>query len=389
MDRVIRFSNGAAAQTKEGADHAAFIERQGCALKIVHVVETWVGGISSYVTALMIEQRSYGHNVVLVCDPHNMDAARFEVDGINVVPYRSSRNPLRFVSISCAIRKTIKMLHADVIHCHSSYPGVYVRLGSFGEAKVLYTPHAWSFMKKDISRMTAFAFAMIEKWLARRCTRILCMSFDEVRAANKYGIEQDKLELVYTGIPTDMAAEQIDTDTEAVGHSARHIHVGYFGRLDYQKGFDILVDALPLLKDHLQVHVFGTAVRGGVAMPDGTPCVTYHGWVDPEEAGRAMRKMDAIVVPSRWEGLALVPIEAMRAGKVLVVSSESSLPEQVIHGYNGLMLRQLTGACLAEQLNSLSIDECRRMGANSRHVFDQAFSAEKFFKSLMNYYESA
>ncbi|BCZ79595.1 glycosyl transferase [Paraburkholderia terrae] len=348
-----------------------------------------MGGIASYVTALMIEQRSCGHNVVLVCDPDNMDVAKLDVDGIDIVPYRSSRNPLRFVAISRAVRKIIKLLHADVVHCHSSYAGVYVRLIYFGEEKVLYTPHAWSFMKKDISRMTAFAFALVEKWLARRCTRILCMSFDEVRAANKYGIGSDKLELVYTGIPTDVAAERIDVETEAATQPARRIHVGYFGRLDYQKGFDILVDALPLLKDHLQVHVFGTAVRGGVAMPDGAPCVTYHGWVGPEDARRAMRRMDVIVVPSRWEGLALVPIEAMRAGKVLVVSSESSLPEQVIHGYNGLMLRQLTGACLAEQLNSLSIDECRRMGANSRHVFDHAFNAERFFKSLMNYYESA
>ena len=102
-----------------------------------------------------------------------------------------------------------------------------------------------------------------------------------------------------------------------------------------------------------------------------------------------MLDMDVIVVPSRWEGLALVPIEAMRAGKVLVVSSEGSLPEQVIHGYNGLMLRELSGTCLADQLNALSIEECRRMGANARHVFDHAFRADRFFKSLMSCYENA
>ncbi|TDN70723.1 glycosyltransferase involved in cell wall biosynthesis [Paraburkholderia sp. BL10I2N1] len=337
----------------------------------------------------MIEQRNHGHDVVLVCDPRKMDVAKLDVDGIEVVSYRSSRNPLRFVGIARAVRRLVRTLHADVIHCHSSYPGVYVRLNRFGDEKVLYTPHAWSFMKKDISRATAFAFALMEKWLARRCARILCMSFDEVRAARRHGIAPDKVELVYTGIATDAAAEWFSDETEAVAQPAQHIRVGYFGRLDYQKGFDILVDALPLLKDHLQVHVFGTAVRGGVAMPGEASRITYHGWVGPEETGHAMRRMDAIVVPSRWEGLALVPIEAMRAGKVLVVSSESSLPEQVIHGYNGLMLQQLTGACLAEQLNSLSIDECRRMGANSRHVFDQAFNAEKFFKSLMNCYEKA
>ncbi|NIF53330.1 glycosyltransferase family 4 protein [Burkholderia sp. Ax-1724] len=358
-------------------------------MRIVHVVETWIGGVANYVTTLMIEQRDRGHDVVLVCDPRNMDVAKLDINGIHVVSYRSSRNPLKFASIARAVRGLVQTLHADVIHCHSSYPGIYVRLNRFDGAKVLYTPHAWSFMKKDISRPTAFAFGLVEKWLARRCTRILCMSFDEVRAARKHGIAPDRIELVYTGIPTDPASDRLASEPENTVHPAQQIRIGYFGRLDYQKGFDILVEALPLLNDNLHVHVFGTAVRGSVTMPREASRTTYHGWISPEETKLAMRSMDVIVVPSRWEGLALVPIEAMRAGKVLVVSSESSLPEQVIHGYNGLILRQLTSTCLAEQLNSLSIDECRRMGANSRHVFDHAFNADKFFKSLMNCYENA
>jgi glycosyltransferase involved in cell wall biosynthesis len=102
-----------------------------------------------------------------------------------------------------------------------------------------------------------------------------------------------------------------------------------------------------------------------------------------------MQAMDVVIVPSRWEGLALVPIEAMRAGKVLVVSGESSLPEQVIHGYNGIILTELTGPCLADNLNRLTVDNCRRMGNNARHVFDQTFRQEHFLKSLMRIYEQA
>lgn len=358
-------------------------------MKIVHVVEAWTGGIASYVAALMSEQRGGGHEVVLVCDPDRMDVSRLDADGVQVISYRSSRNPFRLLSVARTMREIIRSLNADVVHCHSSYPGFYVRLNRFDGERVLYTPHAWAFMKKDISRVTAFAFALMEKWLAPRCARILCMSFDEVRAARKYRIAPEKVELVYTGIPTDVPTHRAEADHDPRSHGKQHIDVGYFGRLDYQKGFDILVDALPLLKDHLHVHVFGAVVRGGVAISGANTRINYHGWLSPDETGDAMRRMDVIVVPSRWEGFALVPIEAMRAGKVLVVSSESSLPEQVIHGYNGLMLRQLTGACLAEQLNALSIDECRRMGANSRHVFDQAFNADKFFKSLMNCYEKS
>ena len=358
-------------------------------MKIVHVVETWIGGIASYVTALMIEQRNRGHEVVLFCDPRYVDRKSLQGSGIGIVEYRSSRNPLRLAFIARKLRALIGGQAADVVHCHSTFAGAYVRLSRFDGPKILYTPHAWSFMKRDVSRVTAHLFAMFERWLARRCALILCMSFDELRAARMYGISPRKIELLYTGIPVGDTSERINAQPKASSTTPHPIEVGYFGRLDYQKGFDILLAALPALRETVHVHVFGAVVRGGITQPSETSQVTYHGWLSPENSRRAMDRMDVIVVPSRWEGLALVPIEAMRAAKMLVVSSESSLPEQVIHGYNGLILRQLTGACLAEQLNSLSIDDCRRMGANSRQVFENVFNAEKFFDSLMSYYEEA
>ncbi|MFM0010096.1 glycosyltransferase [Paraburkholderia sediminicola] len=361
----------------------------GFGMKIAHVVETWIGGVANYVTSLIVEQRARGHEVVLICDPRNIPNLPLALDGVTVVNYESSRNPMRFVRIARRVKKLVDEINADIVHCHSSYPGVYVRLYRMHGQKILYTPHAWSFMKKDISRFTALGFALVERLLAHRTNRILCMSFDEVRAARRYGIDMDKIELLYTGISSEAAREQNALSGQPLATIARPIQVGYFGRLDYQKGFDIVVDAVPMLNEGIHVHVFGVSVRGGVDARSHESRMTHHGWMDPEGARRAMQQMDVIVVPSRWEGLALVPIEAMCAGKVLVVSCESSLPEQVIHGYNGVILRQLTGECLARELNALSIDECRRMGLNSRHVFDHAFSADKFFRTLMTCYENA
>jgi glycosyltransferase involved in cell wall biosynthesis len=164
------------------------------------------------------------------------------------------------------------------------------------------------------------------------------MWFDELRAARKHGIPLSKIDFIYTGLSGedfDMRDESAEIDEAA---SLGKIRVGFFGRLDYQKGFDMVLDALPLLKEHVQVHFFGAAVRGDVKT-EPNPRVQYHGWLDAEHIRRAVAARDIVVVPSRWEGLAIVPIEAMRAAKVIVVSNESSLPEQVIHGYNGIILR--------------------------------------------------
>jgi glycosyltransferase involved in cell wall biosynthesis len=356
-------------------------------MRIVHVVETWAGGIATYVQMLAIRQLELGHEVVLLCDRRKLDGWEANSD-LRIIEYRSSRNPLKFWAIARKLHECIREAKADVVHCHSSFPGMYVRMRGHLGVRVLYTPHAWSFLKKDIGYVRRLACGFVERVLAKRCTRIVCMSFDELRAARKHGIPASKIDFIYTGLSGedfDMRDESAEIDEAA---SLGKIRVGYFGRLDYQKGFDIVLDALPLLKEHVQVHVFGAAVRGNLKT-EPNPRVHYHGWLDAEHTRRAMVDMDVVAVPSRWEGLALVPIEAMRAGKVIVVSNESSLPEQVIHGYNGIILRELTGACLAEQLNELTMDECRRMGENARHVFEDTFHIDRFLKSLMNTYERA
>ncbi|WP_235362747.1 glycosyltransferase family 4 protein [Burkholderia sp. A9] len=349
-------------------------------------METWVGGIASYVSALMREQILLGNEVILLCDQENI-ASPEDILGLRLINYRSSRNPIRIMKIASGIRNVLRTLDADVIHCHSTFPGLYVRLHRYERAKVIYTPHAWAFLKKDVSLVRKFVYGTIERRLANRCTRILCMSFDELRAARRYGLPMSKIDFIYTGIAADyqppVPAGSLPSPSDS------KIRVGYFGRLDYQKGFDIVLDAIPDLKPNLEIHVYGMAVRGGVAPSGGGESkITYHGWLDPASTKSAMREMDVVIVPSRWEGLALVPIEAMRAGKVIVVSGESSLPEQVIHGYNGIILRDLSGRCLAENLNRLTEEECRRMGGNARHVFEQTFRIDRFLKSLMQTYEN-
>jgi len=304
---------------------------------------------------------------------------------VDVVHYRSSRNPIRFWSISRNLQRCIASLYADVVHCHSSFPGMYVRMRNHAGVRIIYTPHAWSFLKTDVTTPAKWGYGLVERVLARRYDQILCMSFDELRAARRYRIPAEKIEFIYTGIAPDDCVHVAKQRDET-----HPIKVGYFGYLDYQKGFDVILEALPLLDASLELHAFGAAVRGGInaGIPTAEDTrITYHGWLNAAGIGRAMREMDVIVVPSRWEGLALVPIEAMRAGKVIVVSGESSPPEQVIHGYNGLILRELTGQCLADNLNRLTLDECLRMGANARHVFESTFQIDRFLNTMMSCYE--
>lgn len=348
-------------------------------MNIVHVVEAWQGGIASYVQNLIRAQKSEGHNVILFAD-RSLFMKDFRDLNIEIFYYESSRNPIFFSKIAKNIRKKISNLNTDVLHCHSSFPGVYCRIFSdFGETKVIYTPHGWSFFKKDVSIIKRKIYAFIEKKLARNCTKIMCMSLNEVNAAKALGMPEDKLAMIYTGIH----------DIPLVSISERRVgdklKVGFFGRFDYAKGYDFLERAIPYLSTNVEVHFFGSQKEDVVGKVNEK--VIYHGWIPYESIHEKILEMDIVISPSRWEGFSLGVLEAFRAAKAVIVSDKASLPETVVAGYNGLILYDMSPQKIAQSINKLSIQDCIRMGNNARRVFEQCFIFEQYYAAVNELYK--
>ena len=109
--------------------------------------------------------------------------------------------------------------------------------------------------------------------------------------------------------------------------------IGWVGRLSREKGADVLVDALPHLRDlPITVSICGdgpalaglqrTAADAGVA-----DRIHWHGAVD--NAARLFRAFDAFVLSSRTEGTPIALLEAMAAGIPVVATSVGGVPEVV------------------------------------------------------------
>lgn len=344
-------------------------------MNIVHVVEAWKGGIASYVQSLIRAQLADGHQVFLFADEVQFQSDARDI-GVKIVFYQTSRNPLRFFKIAKELQGKISPLNADVVHCHSTFPGVYCRFfKNKSKTRLIYTPHGWSFFKKDVGFFGRKVYGYVEKLLSSRCDNVMCMSFEEVEAARKIGILDEKLRMIHTGILNiPMHEQKLRKDLEKV-------RVGFFGRFDYQKGYDYLEKSVPYLSTNVELHFFGGAVRGDFKAINANNVIN-HGWVQHDEMHNWMLEMDAIISPSRWEGFSLTILEAMRAGKALIISDKSSLPETVISGYNGIILYDLSPEGLAASLNALSVDECLEMGQNSREIFEQCFAFEEFYRKV-------
>lgn len=109
--------------------------------------------------------------------------------------------------------------------------------------------------------------------------------------------------------------------------------IGAIGRLDRQKGFDLLIDAFRTRPEQdIELLFFGDGPERAAlqAKAAGDSRIRFVGHLsDPV---RAMAMVDAVAMPSRWEAYGLVAREARAAGRPVLVSGKDGLADQVDEG---------------------------------------------------------
>jgi glycosyltransferase involved in cell wall biosynthesis len=162
------------------------------------------------------------------------------------------------------------------------------------------------------------------------------------------------------------------------------------GRLERQKGFDVLLDALTqvpmgrllLIGDGRQrraleerAHRLGLADR-----------VRLTGWV--ENPRTLMVEADVFALPSRFEGFPLSVVEAMLAGLPVVAADVGSVREAVIHDQTGLLIDPDDADSLAAALRRLLTDESerRRFGQAGRELALARFVADDMANAYAELY---
>jgi glycosyltransferase involved in cell wall biosynthesis len=99
--------------------------------------------------------------------------------------------------------------------------------------------------------------------------------------------------------------------------------------------------------------------------------VTFTGFVPDEDIPRFYRAADVFCYPSLWEGFGLTPAEAMASGVPVVGFRTTAVPEVVMDGKTGLLVRPGDIAGLAAALTELLGDDERRLAmgkAGRAHV---------------------
>ncbi|MBU2541665.1 MAG: glycosyltransferase family 4 protein [Candidatus Omnitrophica bacterium] len=214
-----------------------------------------------------------------------------------------------------------------------------------------------------------------------------------------YNLPDSKVSVIYNGINYRNYDGWIDSA------SVRRVYdigpmdpvVLFVGRMVYQKGPDLLMEAIPNILKYYNnakfVFVGDGSMRGHVqetARHMGLSSATkFLGYVNGWRLIDLYRASDIICIPSRNEPFGIVILEAWSAGKPVIVSSNGGPSEIVWHDVNGLKVYPNTDSVSWGVGTAFSdFDHLRWMGRNGRIAVETAFSWDTIAEQVLNVYHS-
>ena len=187
-------------------------------------------------------------------------------------------------------------------------------------------------------------FSAMENWALHRTARIWCVSdFTRREIILRVPDLGDRLSVVPNALDPEFAVTPPAHRREGGGRII--LSVGRLSHADAYKGYDLLIRALPQIRQAApgtQLRLVGSGddearLRALAAENDVTGAVVFAGRVTDEQLRAEFARCDLFALPSTGEGFGLAFIEALAAGKPCVGADAGATPE-IIDASCGLLV---------------------------------------------------
>jgi glycosyltransferase involved in cell wall biosynthesis len=303
-------------------------------LRVLHVTQPIDGGVARVVVQLVGAQLGAGARVSVAC-PESPLADVLRSAGARVLPWAATRSPgPSLVREVRSLGRLIEEAGPELVHAHSAKAGLAGRLAVRGRIPTVFQPHAWSF--EAVGGTTAALALKWERLGARWAHRTVCVSEAERERGVRAGIAA-RWSVVPNGVdPRVFRPAAVDAVRAGLLPDVQPGAplVVCVGRLCPQKGQDVLLDAWREVVRQLpgaRLALVGDGPDRERLAASAPRSVLFAGDVaDPVPWYQAA---DLVVLPSRWEGMALAPLEAMACGRPVVLTdvdgAHESLPAEL------------------------------------------------------------
>ncbi|CAD7811339.1 O-antigen biosynthesis glycosyltransferase WbnH [Chryseobacterium aquaeductus] len=341
-------------------------------MKILHVItRSDLGGAQSVVINLA-NTMCFDHDITVVAGENGPMWNALD-DRITKIQIREIVREVSFFKDTTAFLKLKELyssLNPDVVHLHSSKIGVLGRL-AFPKSKIVYSIHGF-----DSIRIAHRKFLPLEKLLKNRCKAIVLASDYDKRNIIDEGIINN-LHVVYNGVcrpqmETDLSIEKLELYDKVVMCIAR---------ISPQKRFDSFLEIARLLPKYAFVWI--GADKKYTNLPSNVFCLE-----SMPNAKRYIQLADIFVLPTNYEGVPIVIIDALSYGKPVVASEVGGISEIVRNGINGYVLENNSDS-FAEKIKYIleNKDVCKNFSDKSEQIYLGSLTIDEMVKQYYSIYK--
>lgn len=319
-----------------------------------------------------------------------------------------------------AVSQCVREMAADVVHFHNVFPlvspsayyaagkqaavvqtlhnyrlqcpqGLHLRNGKVCEL-CAGKPFAWPSVVYGCYRGSRAGSLTLASTIAgHRAGGTWSRAIDRYIALTEFARDR----FVRGGLPADRVVVKPNGLAHDPGGAGEEADYALFiGRLSYEKGVDVLLEAWGSHGIEVPLRIVGSGPESDrvEAAARQHPHVTYLGQRGSDEVTELMKGAALLVLPSRWfEGLPMTLIESYATGLPVIASDIGALTGLVQHGRTGLLCPPDDPVALAAAVQRLWDNPRQRiaMSGAARAKFERHYTGEACYRGLLNVYEQA
>jgi glycogen(starch) synthase len=323
------------------------------------------------------------------------------VDGVRII--RVAEDPMHLTFEVDLVAWTLAMGHAmiraatellrtwqpDVVHAHDwlvTHPSIAI--AEAARVPLVGTVHATEAGRHSgwLSHPLNQQVHSVEWWLANRADAVItCSQAMRKEVAHLFEVEAADVTVIHNGIEErswQVSADEVAHARETYSPSGAPLLL-FFGRLEWEKGVQDLLAALPRIRRSrpgTRLVIAGKGRHLDELIKQARKlrvrrAVDFVGHLTDRELRAVLAAADAVVLPSRYEPFGIVALEAAAAKAPLVASTAGGLGEVVIDGETGLAFTPGDVDALASAVEAVLDDE---LAASRRAAAAQARLAADF-----------
>jgi glycosyltransferase involved in cell wall biosynthesis len=322
------------------------------------------GGAEMVVFRLAEELRQRGHTVVPVGPANGCGwlGDLFRGAGVSTEAFQL-RRPIDPQCVA-GLMQLFRKHRINAVHSHEFTMAVYGAAASrlLGLPQVI-TMHGNYNICKVRRRRIALRWAMRQS----EHTVMVSRATQRVFAAD-LGVAESRTTVVPNGVP--VGSGNAELVRKEFGIKPGECVMLAVGTLERRKGHQVLLESLARLEGrrlNVPWRLIIAGGRGGDQHQALQDFVRDEGWdervhivTNRNDIPDLLALADVFVMPSLWEGLPMALLEAMIAGKAIVASAASGIPEAIVNGREGLLVPPADVGALADALQSVLTDPARR-----------------------------